>query len=228
MRPPGARILRAGASSSRRPEGPPAPPCRRREPEAGSAGPRAGPRRRGRAGAEYRDGAGSCPVAVHGASRSTMSAGAGGLHSSASASTISASRRSLARFSPSRRRREAERSTATTRAPAAASCAVFPPGAAPISSTRLPATTGRGSGQAEPPPHLAPTTPPSRSPRAASPRQRRAAEACRRADAAHRARRATPRCGLPLPRPARGRAAARPDGPRRWLGSALRRRLRPS
>ena len=90
MRPPGPRIPPAGASSSRRPEDPPAPPCRRRGPAAGPARRRGGPRRLGRGRAEYPGWRLIVPVAEHGASSSTASTGAGGRQSSASASTTSA------------------------------------------------------------------------------------------------------------------------------------------
>ena len=53
----------------------------------------------------------------------------------------SASSPSRVRFSASSANRVFERSTATTEAPACASCAVLPPGAAQRSATRLPATS---------------------------------------------------------------------------------------
>ena len=59
--------------------------------------------------------------------------------SAASACTSSACRCQCRRFSWSRARRTGSRSTATTAAPAAASCAVFPPGAAQRSAMRSPA-----------------------------------------------------------------------------------------
>ena len=62
-------------------------------------------------------------------------------HSAASATTVSASSESRARLSRSRAMRPGERSTAVTRAPAWASCAVLPPGAAQRSAMDLPATS---------------------------------------------------------------------------------------
>ncbi len=59
----------------------------------------------------------------------------------ASASTTSASSLRRTRFSLRRARRAGERSTAVTRAPRAASCAVLPPGAAHRSATRSPLTS---------------------------------------------------------------------------------------
>ena len=70
------------------------------------------------------------PVAEQGASSRTASRGAGGCHSAASAWMIWAVRRRRARFSARRARRRSSRSTAKTVAPAAASWAAFPPGAA--------------------------------------------------------------------------------------------------
>ena len=64
-----------------------------------------------------------------GASSSTASNGSC-CHSNASAATVSAWRETRARFSRKRLSRPGERSTAVTLAPANASCAVLPPGAA--------------------------------------------------------------------------------------------------
>ncbi len=83
------------------------------------------------------------PVAVQGASSSTASKGVGGIHSVASAWMISAESLTRRRFSLNRSIRRGSRSTAITSAPATASCAVFPPGAAPKSPTRSPPRTAR-------------------------------------------------------------------------------------
>ena len=80
------------------------------------------------------------PVEEQGASSSTASNGSA-CHSVTSAATVSAARLSRARFCFRRSSRGAERSTAVTRAPAAASCAVLPPGAAQRSATDLPRTS---------------------------------------------------------------------------------------
>ena len=66
-------------------------------------------------------------------------AASGPCHSAASATTVSASSESRVRLSRSRAMRAGERSTAVTRAPASASCAVLPPGAAQRSAMDLPA-----------------------------------------------------------------------------------------
>ena len=79
------------------------------------------------------------PVEEHGASRSTASNGSA-VHSSTSAQTNSASSDNRARFPRRRSSRAGERSTAVRRAPAAASCAALPPGAAQRSATRSPPT----------------------------------------------------------------------------------------
>ncbi len=79
------------------------------------------------------------PVAVHGASTSTS--GAVSCTSRASPSTMVAQRPVRARFSRMRPARTGSISTAVTRAPAAASCMVLPPGAAHRSMTRLPRTS---------------------------------------------------------------------------------------
>ena len=82
------------------------------------------------------------PVALHGASSSTASNGTGGCHAVASAAIVSAVSRQCRRLSVSRARRAGSRSSAVTWAPAAASCAVLPPGAAHKSPMRSP---GRGA-----------------------------------------------------------------------------------
>ncbi len=76
------------------------------------------------------------PVALQGASSSTASSGSDGRQVDASACTTVTSRRSRARFSRRRPSRAGFCSTAVTRAPAAASCAALPPGAAQRSATR--------------------------------------------------------------------------------------------
>ena len=92
--------------------------------------------------ADLRCGTSGCrrivPVAEHGASSSTASNNSAGDQSAASACTISTSSRRRAMFSRSRATRRSSRSTAMTCAPAAASCAVLPPGAAHKSATRSP------------------------------------------------------------------------------------------
>ena len=82
------------------------------------------------------------PVDEHGASSSTASNGPP-RHSATSAATVSAASERRARFCLSRSSRFGARSTAVTCAPAAASCAVLPPGAAQRSATVRPATSPR-------------------------------------------------------------------------------------
>ena len=78
-------------------------------------------------------------------------------HSAASVTTSSACSESRARLSRSRAMRAGERSTAVTRAPACASCAVLPPGAAQRSTIGLAADVAeqprrqRGGGILHPP-----------------------------------------------------------------------------
>ena len=80
------------------------------------------------------------PVEEQGASSRTASNGPA-RHCVTSAATISAVRSRRARLLRSRSSRAGARSTATTWAPAAASCAVLPPGAAQRSATVSPRTS---------------------------------------------------------------------------------------
>ncbi len=75
----------------------------------------------------------------HGASSNTASNGSA-CHSNASATTKSAFRPRRVKFSRRRLSLSADRSTAVTSAPAKASWAAFPPGAAQRSATRAPCT----------------------------------------------------------------------------------------
>ena len=78
------------------------------------------------------------PVDEHGASSRIASKRSSGDQVVASAATVVAARPRRARFAESVLSRVLEMSTATTEAPASASCAVLPPGAAQRSNTRLP------------------------------------------------------------------------------------------
>ena len=106
------------------------------------------------------------PVAEHGASRSTRLTGRGGRQASASATSIRASSWRRSRLLRRRPARLSDSSTAVTAAPAAASCAVLPPGAAHRSIALRPRTSPSsraGSAAAASWTHQAPSAYPGRS-----------------------------------------------------------------
>ena len=114
---------RAAASTPHRPARRRARPCR---PRPSSSRPCASASRATSAGDLAQGTSGwrrMVPVAVQGASSSTASNGARGRHSSASATTISASSDSRPRLRTRNSARSGERSIAVTLAPRAASCA---------------------------------------------------------------------------------------------------------
>ena len=165
-------------------------------------------------GAGCRDGGGSCPWPCRARRARPRRRCAPGDQVAASASTTSAASCSRCRFSRRRSRRAADTSTAVTWAPAAASAAVLPPGAAHRSATAVP---GHVAGERAPPvrrPRPAPTRRPRRS--RAGPRCGRARPGGSSRSAAGGRRAARPRLRVGVARfsaDVEGRLAA--DSPRR-------------
>ena len=156
LRPPPARASRCSRRGCRRASAAP-----RRGRSCGPGGRRGRRRRSGRFSQAMSGWRRIVPVAVHGASRRMASKGSGGRQSRMSAANRLGDEAEAGEIGgqPLAAGRAAI-STAVTLAPAAASAAVLPPGAAQRSATRLPATSPRsfaGSAAAASCTHQAPS-----------------------------------------------------------------------
>ena len=140
-RRPAARPRPDRASSWKRRCGHPASPSSLRAPAGATAGRRAWRCLRAPSSRERPDGGAPCRSTSRARREAPRRTASSGSYFSMSASTVLARSRSRSRFSPSRFSRFLDESSAVTSAPASASCAVLPPGAAQRSTTRRPATS---------------------------------------------------------------------------------------